>query len=268
MRELLVEGNTEEMTSDPVFGRSPLGEVARAHTLSRVVADIDQCSSEIDGTDPCDFSSCGAAGLCRPVTLERDPYFPVAGCACLPGATARTALAAYGRPAVVCQDGRLSFINPGDRESEDVAALPDPCAGFSCGHGQCVAMNLTPSCVCDQGFVAIGSVEADGSRRTTCVEPREPVPLSFYDGRLQALPESLPGGREVAVPSPLPASEVAGDPGGFPMPRGETRATQIAGGCQIARAGASAELRWLALALAAAAVCRLRRQVGGATTQR
>jgi hypothetical protein len=257
--------SAEQMTSDPVFGRSSLGEVPRAHRLSRVVADLDQCTSDVDRTDPCDFSNCGAAGLCRPVAPPPG-YFPPAGCACLPGATARTTLTAYGGPAVVCQDGRLSFINPGDRETPDVAALPDPCADFQCGRGQCVAMNLTPTCVCDQGFVAVGSVEADGSRRTTCVAPEQPVPLSFYDERLPELPESLPGGRELGVPRPLPASEVTSDPAGFPMPRSAS-ASGMEGGCQLGFAGASPSRQWWALGLVAAATWRRRRQVGGTTTK-
>jgi hypothetical protein len=242
--------SAEEMTSDPVFGRSALGDVTNAHTLSRLVADIDQCTDDIYRTDPCDFTNCGAAGLCRSALV--DFYVPpasVAGCACLPGATARTTLA-YGRPEVVCQDGRLSFLNPGDRETDDADALPDPCAGYSCGHGQCVSMNLTPTCVCDQGFIAVGRVNTDGSRQTSCVKPLSPVPLSFYDGRLPALPEGSPGGRLVAVPEPA-LSTVATEAAGFPMPRGRD---QQGAGCALPAAGSSNPpgVRWVAVALALA----------------
>lgn len=47
--------SAEEMTSDPVLGRSSLGDVAREHQLSRVVDGIDQCSEDARvSTDPCD----------------------------------------------------------------------------------------------------------------------------------------------------------------------------------------------------------------------
>jgi hypothetical protein len=45
--------------------------------------------------------------------------------------------------------------------------------------------------------VALGSFGATGNPTTTCVEPDEPVPASFYQKRLLALPSELPGGREV-----------------------------------------------------------------------
>jgi len=30
--------------------------------------------------------------------------------------------------------------------------VPDPCAGFSCGNGVCIAPNGRPICECDPGF--------------------------------------------------------------------------------------------------------------------
>jgi hypothetical protein len=270
--------SAEEMSTDPVFGRSALGDVSRLHTLSRVVADIDQCSSDVYETDPCAFTSCGAAGLCRPVLPELIPNgigtTAPAGCACLPGATARTTLGAYGRPAIICQDGRFSFMNPGDRETQNVEALPDPCAGFDCGHGQCVSMNLSPTCVCDLGYVAVGSVDPQGVRGTRCVKPQAPVPPSFYETRLAPLPDGVPAGREVNVPDPLPAREddAPGEAVAFAMP-GARRLAKTDSSCALALRPAALDVRWLVLGLSAAALRRRRRQsgsyaqVGGTTTK-
>lgn len=200
--------SAEEMTSDPILGQSSEGDVEREHQLQRIVDGIDQCLAENmmePSVDPCDFATCGAGGLCRPVAIEDSAgtTTELAGCACVPGATARTTFAPDGSGTVICQDQRMSFLNPGDQEIPEVQVLGDPCAGFDCGaNGSCLPMNMTPTCVCNEGFVAFGSFGADGQRTTTCVEPLEPVPADFYEERLPDLPELLPGGREVDVPEP------------------------------------------------------------------
>jgi len=85
-------------------------------------------------------------------------------------------------------------------------------------------MNLTPTCVCDQGYVAVGSVSDTGARSMNCVKPGELVPAAFYSNSLPALPEALPGGREVVLtePQPMAAPGVTPEPvvnADFPMPR-------------------------------------------------
>jgi hypothetical protein len=271
--------SAEEMTTDPIFGRSTLGDVSGQHQLSRVVNGIDQCPADRQtSTNPCDFATCGAAGFCRPVpgsVGDAQAQFGsndtrLAGCACLPGATARVTRAPDGSPTVICQDGRLSFLNPGDREDDSAEALPDPCATFSCGeHGQCVAMNLTPTCVCDQGYVAIGTLTSDGASQMICVEPPELVPASFYVKALLALPDALPGGRDVAISTPLPmpvsppAEPTPTDVGSFPMPRSNpalaTPSSNSDGGCNLGPSrNASGASAWLALGTALA-VARQRR---------
>jgi hypothetical protein len=254
--------SAEEMTSDPVLGLSAGGDVDNQHQLSRFVGDVDQCSEGIfTSTDPCEFVTCGAAGLCRavlasdvvsggaPVRGVISTGARVAGCACLPGATARPTFAPDGTPTVICQDGRLSFLNPGDRESAAAEVLPDACAGFSCGdHGQCVAINMTPTCVCDQGFVAVPlPPNVEGQRRIKCVEAPDVVPASFYKGRLPALPDDLPGGRQVIITEPIPmpddgepnpAGPISSEPPGtFPTPRNNPQlaapTSSGAGACSI-----------------------------------
>jgi hypothetical protein len=280
--------SAEEMTSDPLFGQSSLGDVDQQHQLSRFVNGVDQCAMDQRiSTDPCDFTTCGAAGLCRQVTpasetTPNNPYTPVTpaviGCACLAGATARVTFAPDGTSTVICQDGRLSFLNPGDREEDGLDVLPDPCAGFSCGeNGQCVSMNLTPTCVCDQGFVAVGQAANDGTRQMSCQKPMQAVPGNFYADTLPALPPALPGGREVVLtePEPMAAPGTPSEPvqnADFPMPRSnpELGPSQVpvraassggGGGCNLGTSRSpSPGWSWLAL-LGAAASLRRRRSL-------
>jgi hypothetical protein len=252
--------SAEEMTSDPIFGASALADVSRNHDLSRVVDGVDQCpSASSPSKDECDFTTCGAAGFCRSVSgSERSAGAPaVTGCACLPGATARVTTAPDGTATVVCQDARLSFLNPGDRGNDDAEVLADPCAEFSCGgHGQCVPVNLVPTCVCDQGYVAVGSFAGPpgSSPVLSCVTPRSWVPVSFYSAALPALPDDLPGGREVTLSD-----------GSFPLPRFNAAAAATEGGCALAPLSHSGSRErsggweWLCTG-AALALSRLRRR--------
>ena len=106
---------------------------------------------------------------------------------------------------MVCQDARLSFVNPGDVTPG--GTMDDPCAQFDCGaNGECLAVNMTPTCVCDRGFVAVGSFGTAGARGTRCEQPMMAVPVEFYGQRLPDLPAELPGGRVMEVDD-----EAAGD---------------------------------------------------------
>jgi hypothetical protein len=207
--------SAEEMTSDPIFRRDDAGDVSPVHMLSRHVDDVDMCPEMgmPPPFDPCLFTSCGAGGICRPVLLD-GMEAPVAGCGCLDGATARTTFdpvsvslqadgSAAPAAAVVCQDARMSFVNPGD-EVAGVGAMPNPCQNFDCGaNGECLAVNMTPTCVCDHGFVALGSFTADGARTTRCEQPMIAVPDAFYGQRLPDLPAELPGGRLMEEVDPM-----------------------------------------------------------------
>jgi hypothetical protein len=250
MTRLYTRLSAEEMTSDPVFGRSAAGDVSRTRQLSRFVDGVDQCIDDPRAsTNPCDFATCGAGGLCRPVPVDiSGATRNVAACACLPGATARTTFAADGTATVVCQDGRMSFLNPGDRELDTLGFLPDTCVDFDCGeNGRCVPMNLTPTCVCDEGYVARGELGSAGERRTTCVLPPEPIPAAFYGRRLRALPEELPGGRSITVDDApvngIPGAVDGNDPDDetFPMPRPTDAVARSSsdGGCALAPSAAS-----------------------------
>ena len=167
----------EEMTSDPIFRRSDGGDI----DLIESGFYSEECA--VRDPEPCDFLACGAGGRCAEVDET------TAGCACVPGATARTTVGPDGFATVSCIDRTMSFVSPGDRETPDDPPLPDPCVGFDCGAGTCVPVNMTPTCECDRGAVAVGSLTPDGTRLTSCVAPLEAIPETFYE---QRLPERAP----------------------------------------------------------------------------
>ncbi|MEW5852737.1 MAG: DUF2330 domain-containing protein [Myxococcota bacterium] len=180
----------EEMSTDPIFRRSELGDVDRVHQLSRIVDGVDMCPANTPvQPDPCAFVTCGAGGMCRTDAEGRT------GCACLAEATARPMTTSTGTGTVVCQDARMSFVNPGDRDDATGELIADPCLTTSCGeHGRCVAVNLTPTCSCDRGYIA---VNGEGGAR--CVAPSSPIPPEFY---ARTLPEPAHPGRNGVEPRP------------------------------------------------------------------
>jgi MYXO-CTERM domain-containing protein len=207
--------SAEEMVSDPMFRRSSGGDVDRfiaIPTDGEPSCDFAP-GGGFDRPSPCAFAACGAGGLCRETTTDAGT---IAGCACVPGATARTTLGPDGRAQVSCQDQRMSFLNPGDRPIPTEAPLPDPCVGFDCGVGRCVPINMTPTCECVQGMVAVGSFDAaTGARSTSCVTPDLPVPGGFYRLRLPSRPASLPAGTQVLTPTGDSGCSVSGSSGAY-----------------------------------------------------
>lgn len=192
MTRLYTRLSAEEMRTDPMFRRSEAGDVAREHTLARIVDGVDMCptTGEQPPVEPCDFTTCGAGGLCR------QDETGATGCACVAQATARATIGSNGAAAVVCQDARMSFINPGDVDNISGGIIADPCLGASCGpNGRCLAVNLTTTCSCNQGFIAV----ADGQGGVTCVLPSDEVPSDFYQ---RTLPEPARPGRSLVTPPP------------------------------------------------------------------
>jgi hypothetical protein len=207
MTRLYTRLSPEEMTYDPVFKRSSKGDVSRFRTIPGA---SNQCGGTPTTVDPCDFVACGALGLCRSVMQGGTK---VAACACADGATARTTFEADSSQSrsfvttVSCVDKRLSFLNPGDRNAAG-EALSDPCVGVDCGgHGKCVPMNMTPTCECEHGYVAQGSVSANGKRGGQCLTPSVQVPSDFYNRRTPTRDAKLPIGRELPVVMPSGQSD-------------------------------------------------------------
>lgn len=246
MTRLYTRVSAEEMSYDPAFRRSDKPDVSRNVELP----DYDEVCSELleePIVDECDFAACGQLGLCS-TAMDPVQKARVAACACAPGSSARTTFDARGMPTVACQDQRMSFMNPGESD-ESGGVFADPCVGFSCGdHGRCVAMNLTPTCECEAGYVAVGRIES-GARRTECVKPMKAVPKAFYNRRPPALAAGMVAGRLIELPPPeaepdLPMSDTYGAPRPSKPKKG--------GGCSVdasASGGVGAALSLLALSL-------------------
>jgi hypothetical protein len=139
-------------------------------------------------------------------------------------------------------------------------------------------MNMTPTCVCDQGYVGVAQPNTAGGRGVTCIAPDEAVPPAFYEKRLAPLPIDLPGGRDVGVPEVVPMVMPPSTPlpeppsAAFPMPRANPdypampsapdspRSSSSGGGCDLARVSSNdSALAGLAALLLGAARWRRRR---------
>ena len=215
MTRLYSRVSAEEMGYDPSFRRSDKPDVPRIHDLPYIEEICSRDAGLMPPGHPCDFAACGSLGLCAEAI---DPHTSslTGACACAPGTSARTVFDAQGSVTVTCQDQRMSFMNPGETD-EAGAQFTDPCVGYSCGdHGKCISMNLTPTCACDEGYVAVGSLD-NAKRQTTCVMPSAQIAKSFYNRRPPALSDGMIAGRLVTLAAPMAAPDVAmptryGDP--------------------------------------------------------
>ncbi len=141
----------EEMRFDPTFepdAGAPLFGRLQARGSQ---ASLDRCwtrvidqneYAELDAKQDCAAMYCGA-GEC--VTTETG-----AACACDAGQVARRFLDLDGLPSVTC----IPATPPVDLGAGGLA-LPDACAGLSCGMGSCVDRNGAPVCECDGGAAAV-----------------------------------------------------------------------------------------------------------------
>jgi hypothetical protein len=131
---------------------------------------------------------------------------------------------------------------------------------FDCGaNGNCLAMNMTPTCVCDEGFVAVGSFNATGGRTTSCQKPMVTVPTTFYQQRLPDLPKDLPGGRvmktysSVSLPVIKPRmADLGSNSGALPTaePKAPSAGSSAGRGCHVAAAASGRDANdafWLGL---------------------
>lgn len=176
-----------EMNEDPTFAPHSGPDVARERQMERFVAGVDQC--EFYFADPCLFTTCGSGVECTPIRTEATQ--PLAGCHCPAGTLARTSFTPTSAATVVCvQEG--SYLDPEPGE--------DPCADFDCGMGTCEPHNMTPTCRCNPGAIAIGWLRGD-ERKTRCVHADEFIPRDVILG---PAPE----------PEPEPEPPVAGFTGG------------------------------------------------------
>ncbi len=204
----------EEMFIDPIFARTAGGDVSNVHTLS--FSNVEHCAdyggggggvpqgaapgADADAGAPdsadagavdsltaqenaaCEFQACGASGKCALAADQNNG--PSIGCACADGTLAR-AMVDTTSPSgirVACGDIRMNFTDTSLPGTDNPFA--DPCAGFSCGdHGECVSLNGSPSCRCEQGLIAVASLDyttANPVAKTTCVAPAKAIDPEFY----------------------------------------------------------------------------------------
>jgi hypothetical protein len=151
--------SASDMIDDPSFAVAAGDDVDGVIDLSnRPVRDA--CDPDIVSEPTCGFSYCGAGSRCG-VTEGGEE-----GCVCDEGLVARQVLEPTQRfavPTVTCQD-------PGE-DLLGTDSIGDPCDGFGCDNGSCVAVNGFPTCQCDAGFVAV--VDMDRPAGVLCVTPAE-----------------------------------------------------------------------------------------------
>lgn len=166
MTRMYARLSPDEMTVDPMFSPHGGPDVPREVQLERFVDGEDMCLG--GGLRACHYALCGN-GECTDLRAEGFAY-EIAGCECVGGTVARATFGPLGDVTVACVSPEGSLIGPGDEEG-----LGDPCETYDCGAGTCVPVNMTPTCDCDDGAVAIGYRETDGRRITRCVGPDEVI---------------------------------------------------------------------------------------------
>lgn len=138
----------EEMTVDPVFAATQAANIDNVVDLrERPAVSWDQ--SELP-TPPCSDTYCGR-GTCA-VTEDG-----AEGCVCDPGYAARRIESPpianlngfQPRPRVTCQDRRFDMLESMDAEGSGT------CAWTCGGAGTCERVGGMPTCVCDEGYVAV-----------------------------------------------------------------------------------------------------------------
>lgn len=132
----------EEMTVDPMFTVNPaLPDVSN-------IIDLSARDCQEDTPSPCEFNHCGPSASCYEVNGE-------AACLCPQGFVARGVTDPVRGTGITC--------TPEGRDMLGEAIPMDPCATMTCGEfGQCVAINGTATCSCDQGYGAVDDVDGLG----------------------------------------------------------------------------------------------------------
>jgi hypothetical protein len=141
----------EEMTFDPAFEPDYAARLTGPMSVHGTQPSLAACASavidktrfhELDVVQDCATTYCGA-GQC--VITDQG-----AGCACDAGYVARSFTDLDGKPSVTC----IPRVPPVDLRAGGLA-LPDACAGKSCGAGQCLDRNGVAVCDCDGGAGAV-----------------------------------------------------------------------------------------------------------------
>lgn len=208
----------DEMTLDPVFRPHGGPDVVRERMLARTVDGVDQCRRE--PPSPCEFVTCGRDATCVGVQTTALAREELPACSCGAGTSARATIDPRNQVVPICQ-ATESFLSPAEIGI-------DACTAADCGLGDCVAINGTPTCACDEGAVAIAWA-LDDERVVRCVDRDEVVP-----GELIGQPVGLP-----APPPPPPPEAPPPPPGATGVDPGEpTGYARGGGGCSVIVPGA------------------------------
>lgn len=275
----------EEMTFDPMFeGRgvpdSPQGRLeleGRQYSLDACAGDvIDQDAFDANlRQQECTAMYCGE-GACVVSNSGK------AGCDCNDGYVAKSFTDYDGQPSITC------VPEVGTVDLGLTTDLPDVCAGFDCGAGDCVAVGGFPTCDCGPGDTAVfdetlGSVFCEG-------EPDAPdmgdPGANNYSGPLQELEvcapappncgdrgwlveanidgihgvmceSSTPSEAELEIPDPPTCEDIYGETA-TPAGEGDDADGSSSGGCSSSGVGGG--LGWAYLGLLLFGTVRLRRR--------
>lgn len=150
-----------EMDEDPIFEPSAGGDVPNQIDLGGNEP-VDTCNDNAIGT--CGGTYCGVGAECASTAMGD-------ACVCPEGFAARTirspgAADAVGAVTVTCQDLSHELFT-----TEDLNVDGSVCDFAACGdNGTCVDVNGFATCVCDEGYAAVG---VSGETSPECVETIE-----------------------------------------------------------------------------------------------
>jgi hypothetical protein len=157
----------EEMKFDPQFEPDFDASAFGRLTLRNTQASLAACRSsvidkpafqDLDAVQACASMYCGEGGTC--VTTAAGP-----ACSCAAGRVATRFNDLDSQPSVTC----IPTVAPVDLRAGG-QALPDACAGVSCGAGTCMDRNGVAVCACNAGAAAV----AGGGATPRC----EPIELT------------------------------------------------------------------------------------------
>ncbi|MBV70445.1 MAG: hypothetical protein CMH52_03765 [Myxococcales bacterium] len=228
----------EEMDIDPIFERIDGPDVSNIHVIEseRNAEEENLCDNgELPEVDACAFEACGAGGRCA--ELDQAQGQQRAGCACVDGTIARAGFDPQGRQIVSCGDARIDFSSA-PMDSGQIQ-FPDLCSsGNFCGqNGECLTLNGFPACRCQQGFVAIPNIDAQGMLTPTCVASTAANMLDLSSIELREPNLPYPGRVTAMDPMPVDMVDDQMDMTQEPIdpatrPQGMMTSSGSGGGCQ------------------------------------
>ena len=171
--------SAEEMRFDPTYERDTSGVTQFGRLALRgKQASLSGCGSrvidaekyrEASATGDCASLYCGQGSVCTTTHLG-------AACQCQAGTVAQRFGDLDGTASVTC----VPAVPPVDLRAGGLA-LPDACAGVSCGNGSCIDRNGVAVCACDPGSAARASTGKAPFCETILDTTHTPGALDYSD---------------------------------------------------------------------------------------